>query len=94
MSSQIVMEQRTLKIVNNHLNMNIYSYLETSVGQSSHLYFNVVHSFNASVFRHVWQLKTVVFLHWCLIRTVLLCLLSVIRLSVGLIHCSSGLKIF
>jgi hypothetical protein len=22
--------------------------------------------------RHLWQLKTVVFLHWCLIRTVLL----------------------
>ncbi len=31
------------KIVNNHLNMSICSYLETSGGQSSHLYFNVVH---------------------------------------------------
>ncbi len=43
------MEQRTLKIVNNHLNMNFYSYLETSGGQSSDLYFNVVHFFNTSV---------------------------------------------
>ena len=33
-----VMEQRTLRNVNNYLNTNIYSYLETSVGQSSNLY--------------------------------------------------------
>jgi hypothetical protein len=33
------MEQRTLKNVNNCLNANIYSYLETSGGQSSNLYF-------------------------------------------------------
>jgi hypothetical protein len=32
------MEQRALKIVNNDLNTNIYSYLETSGGQSSNLY--------------------------------------------------------
>jgi len=32
-----------------YLNTNIYSYLETSGGQSSILYFNVVHFFNASV---------------------------------------------
>ncbi len=43
------MEQRTLKNVNNHLNINIYSYLETSVGQSSNQNLNVVHFFNASV---------------------------------------------
>jgi hypothetical protein len=43
------MEQRTLKNVNNCLNTTIYSYLETSGGQSSHLYLNVVHFFNASV---------------------------------------------
>ncbi len=24
------------------------------------------------IIRHLWQLKTIVFLHWCLIRTVLL----------------------
>jgi hypothetical protein len=29
--------------------MNFYSYLETSGGQSSHLYFNVVPFFRASV---------------------------------------------
>ncbi len=31
------------------LNTNIYSYLETSGGQSSNLYLNVVHFFNTSV---------------------------------------------
>jgi len=30
------MEERTLRNVNNYFNANIYSYLETSVGQSSH----------------------------------------------------------
>jgi hypothetical protein len=46
------MEQRTLRNVNNYLNTNIYSYLETSggqSGQSSNLYFKVVHFFNTSV---------------------------------------------
>jgi len=43
------MEQRTLKIVNNWLNTNIYSYLETSGGQSFNLYLNVVHFVNASL---------------------------------------------
>ncbi len=43
------MEQQTLKNVNNCLNMNIYSYLETSGGQSSNLYLNVVHFSNTSV---------------------------------------------
>ncbi len=43
------MEQRTLSNVNNYLNTNIYSYLETSGGQSSNLYFKVVHFFNTSV---------------------------------------------
>ncbi len=42
-------EQHALKAVNNCLNMNIYSYLETSGGQSSNLYFNVVHFFNTSI---------------------------------------------
>jgi hypothetical protein len=40
-------EQRALKNVNNCLNNNIYPYLETSGGQSSILYLNVVHFFNA-----------------------------------------------
>ncbi len=38
-------EQRTLRNVNNYLNINIYSYLETSGGQSSNLYLKVVHFF-------------------------------------------------
>ncbi len=43
------MEQHTLKNVNNFLNTNIYSYLETSGGQSSNPYLNVVHFFHTSV---------------------------------------------
>ncbi len=43
------MEQRSLKNVNNYLNTNIYSYLETSGGQSYNIYLNVVHFFNTSV---------------------------------------------
>jgi hypothetical protein len=37
------------KNVNNCLNTNIYSYLESSGGLSSNLYLNVVHFFNTSV---------------------------------------------
>ncbi len=37
------------KNVNNCLNTNIYSYLETSGGQSSNVYLNVVNSFSNSV---------------------------------------------
>jgi hypothetical protein len=43
------MEQRILKNVNNYLNTNIYSYLETSGGQSSILYLNIVHFLNTSI---------------------------------------------
>ncbi len=43
------MKQRALKNVKNCLNTNIYSYLETSDGQNSNLYFYVVHFFNTSV---------------------------------------------
>jgi hypothetical protein len=43
------MEQHALKNVSNCLNTNIYSYLETSDGQSSNLHLNVVHFFYASV---------------------------------------------
>jgi hypothetical protein len=49
-------EQHALKNVNNCLNTNIYSCLETSVGQRSNPYLNTV----------PWQLKTAIFLHWCL----------------------------
>ncbi len=44
------MEQRTLENVNNCLNTNIYSYLETSGSHSSNLYLNVVHFFDTSVY--------------------------------------------
>ncbi len=43
------MEQYALKNLNNCLNTNIYSYLETSGGQSSNLYLNVGHFFNTRV---------------------------------------------
>jgi hypothetical protein len=48
------MEHRTLKIVNNCLNTNIYSYLETSGGQSYFLYLNVVHFSTPVIIRHLW----------------------------------------
>jgi len=43
------MEQHTSKNENSYFNINIYSYLETSGGQSSNLYLKVVHFFNTSV---------------------------------------------
>ncbi len=43
------MEQHALKIVNNCLNTNIYSYLETCGGQSYNLYLNIVHFYNISL---------------------------------------------
>jgi len=60
---QAGMEQRTLKNVNNCLNTNIYSYLDTSGGQHSNLCKYVVHFSTPVLIRHLWQLKTVVFLH-------------------------------
>ncbi len=45
------MEQRTLKNVNNCVNINIYSYLKTSGGQSSNLYLDF-----CSFFRNQWKL--------------------------------------
>jgi len=43
------MEELGLKNLNNHLTTNIYSYLETSGGQNSNIYLNIVHFFNTSV---------------------------------------------
>jgi hypothetical protein len=43
------MEHRSLKNVNNCLDTNIYSYLETSGSQSSDLYKNVAPFVNTSV---------------------------------------------
>jgi hypothetical protein len=45
--NKATMEQHALKNINNCLNTNIYSYLETSGGQSSNPYLNVVHFLNA-----------------------------------------------
>jgi hypothetical protein len=64
------MEQHTLKNVNNSLNTTIYSYLETSGGQISNPYLNVVLFSTPELIRNLWQLKTAVFLHWCLTRGV------------------------
>ncbi len=61
------MELHALKSVNNCLNTNIYYYSETSGGQRSNLYLNVVHFSRPVLIRHLWQLKTAAFLHWCLI---------------------------
>jgi hypothetical protein len=41
-----IMEQHVLKNVNNCLNINIYPYLDSSGGQSSIIYLNVVNFFN------------------------------------------------
>ncbi len=65
------MEHHTLKNVNNCFNTNIYSYLKTSGGQSSNLYINAAHFSTPVLIWHLWQFKTVVFLHWCLIHVVL-----------------------
>jgi hypothetical protein len=69
-----VMEQHALKNVNNCWNTNIYSYLETSGGQKYKLYLNIVHFLIPVLIRHSWHLKTVVFLHWCLMSAALLLL--------------------
>jgi hypothetical protein len=59
------------KNVNNCWNTNISFYLETSGSQNYYLFLNVVH-FSTPVFiRHLWQLRTVVFLHGYLICAVL-----------------------
>jgi len=56
----------------NCLNTNIFSYLETPGSKSYNLYLNNVNFLTPVLIRHLWQLKTVVFLHRCLIRAVLL----------------------
>ncbi len=63
------MEQRAFENVNYCLNTNIYSYLETSGGQSPNLF---IFSTLWKLIIHLWQHKTVIDLHWCLIRGTLL----------------------
>ncbi len=74
--SQVLGNDTTqLKNVNNCLNRIIDTYFVTSGGQSSNLYLNVVvNFFSTSLIKHLWHLKTVVFLHRCLIHAVVLCL--------------------
>ncbi len=49
-SNQVIsMKEHDLKAVDNCLNTNIYSYLETSGGKNYNLYLNVVHFFNSSL---------------------------------------------
>ncbi len=67
---QVIMEQRALKNASNCFNINIYYYLETSDGQSSNLYLNVIHFSTPVLIRHRWQLKTVVLLYWHLLCAV------------------------
>jgi hypothetical protein len=66
------MEQHDLKNIKNCLNTNIYSYLEISGGQSSNPYLNpYLNLFSIpELIRNLRQLRTVVFLHWCLIHAV------------------------
>ncbi len=45
----VLMDQRALKNVHNCLNTYIYSYLETSTGQSSNVYLNGDHFFKTGV---------------------------------------------
>jgi hypothetical protein len=64
------MEQHTLKNVNNCLNINIYSYLETS-GVKVRIHIIILFIFSTpELIRNLWQLETAVFLYWSLLRAV------------------------
>ncbi len=66
-------EHRTLKNVKKSLNTSIYPYLETSGGLSCKTIFESCSVFSTPVLiRHLWQLKIVAFLHYCLICVLLL----------------------
>ncbi len=71
LSIYVSREQRALKNINSCWKTKITFYLETSGGQSSNLYLNVVHFFTPVLIRHLWQLKTVAFQHRCLEHAVL-----------------------
>ncbi len=72
MGKGTLMEQYALQNVNNYLNTNIYSHLETSGGQSSNLYLNVVHFLNTSVNKTSVAALDSFSLNWCLKHAVLL----------------------
>jgi hypothetical protein len=69
-SQRLEHRHRTLKNANSCWSTKITFYLETSGGQNSNLHLFI---FSTPMFiRHLWQLKKVGFLHWCLLRGVLL----------------------
>jgi hypothetical protein len=51
------MEQRAFKNVNNCLNTDINSYLDTSGGKSYKIYLNDVHFLTPVLIRHLWSLR-------------------------------------
>jgi len=75
-------EQRTLKNVNSCLNTNIYSYLETSGGQSSNLYLNVVHFFNTCV-----NYTSVADKYSCFLGFVSTTCCSIVRIHLNILSC-------
>ncbi len=65
-------EQCDLNIINNCLSIKISIYLGTSSGQSFNLYLNTACFSTLDSIRHLWHLKTVIFLHRYQMYTVLL----------------------
>jgi hypothetical protein len=47
-------------------------YQHYSGGQSSNLNLSVLHFLTPLLIRHLWQLNTVVFMHWCFVCALLL----------------------
>jgi hypothetical protein len=67
------MEHHALKIINKCRNIKISFYLETFGGQSFNLYLNAVLFFSTPDYiRHLWQFKTIIFLHRYLMHSILL----------------------
>ncbi len=56
---ELPVEQRALKNMKNCLNTNIYSYLETSGGQISNPYLNVVLFSTPELIRNLWHLRSI-----------------------------------
>jgi hypothetical protein len=80
------MEEHTLKKCKQLLEYQNEIYIETSGGQNSNLYLSIVHFSTPVLIRQLWQLKTVVFLHSCLLFAALLLMLvdsfCIIRLPI------------
>jgi hypothetical protein len=65
------MEQHTLKKYKQLFEYQHLLLLRDISGRSYILYLNVAHFLTPVLIRYLWQLMTVVFLHWCLIHVVL-----------------------